>query len=52
MRLAELVNHFKNKKNSQEKLEIKKLELKKYNISVNDILNLKINQKLKKFDEM
>jgi len=51
MKVGDLVNRFINSKNKQEKLEIKKLELKKYNISVEDILNLKINQKFKKFDE-
>jgi hypothetical protein len=54
MKLKELVSHFTNKCNSQEKLEIKKLKLKENNISVNELLDMdiNINKKIKKFDEV
>jgi len=50
--VRDLVAHFKNKKNLQEKLEIKKNKLKEFNLTVDDILDLKINKKIKNFDEI
>jgi hypothetical protein len=54
VKLGDLVKHFKNKCNYQEKFEIKKLKLKENNISVNELLemDININKKLKKFNEV
>lgn len=54
VKLRDLVGHFKNKINSQEKLEIRKLELKKYNIRVEDLLEIDIplSKKIKRFEEI
>lgn len=49
MKLKDFVNVHKNKKNKQIKLDIKKRTLKKYNLNVDDILNTKLNKKMKKF---
>ena len=52
MQLKDFVSHFTNPKNKQEKLEIKKLKLKEFDISVEDLLDLKVTKKIKRFDEI
>ncbi|MDD4049856.1 MAG: hypothetical protein PHX47_02490 [Candidatus ainarchaeum sp.] len=53
MKLKDFVSHFKNSKNNQEKLEIKKLKLKENNLSIDDLLNIEIKgfSKKKLFNE-
>lgn len=54
MKLGNLVKHYVNKRNLQEKFDLKKSELKKNNISVRDLLDMevKINDKLRKFEDI
>ena len=54
MKIGDLVKHYRNSKNFQEKFEIKKLKLKENNLSVNDLLNIDIplTKKIKRFDEV
>jgi len=42
MKLKDFVNQVKNKKTNQERFDLKKRELKKENISVNDLLDMDI----------
>lgn len=52
VQLKDLVSHFINKKNSQEKLEIRKLKLKEFDLTIEDLLDLKVSKKIKKFEEI
>ena len=51
LRLSDLVSISKNSRNLQERLNLKKNKLKEFNLTVNDLLDLKVHKKLKKFDE-
>ena len=51
MKLGELLNYKINKKNKQESFDIRKLKLKKNNLSVNDILEIDIKKSMKRFKD-
>jgi len=51
VKLRDVVSYFKNNKNNQEKLEIKKLKLKEHDLDVDDLLDISIRRKLKRFKE-
>lgn len=50
VKLRDFVNLVKNKKNYQERLDIKKTQLKKFDMDVEELLNQKISMKKKVFD--
>jgi len=54
MKLKDCFNVYENKKNKQIKFELKKKTLVGTNINVKDIMNINIplNKKLKKFEEI
>lgn len=48
-RLKDFVKCFKNKRNNQNIIIPSSRKLKKFNMEVDDLLNLELNNKLKKF---
>lgn len=51
IKLKDLFNKKINKANNQESLDLKKRVFKKYNINIDDILNIKLNKKVKVIEE-
>ena len=49
MKVKDFVNLTKNKRNNQESLNIKKLKLKEFGLDIEDLLEIKINKRIKKF---
>ncbi len=47
MKLKDFVNPKKNIRNFQESFDIKKLRLKEFGLTTDDLLNISINKKLK-----
>lgn len=47
MKLKDFVNPKKNIRNFQESLDIKKLKLKEFGLTTNDLLNISIDKKMK-----
>jgi len=50
-KLKDLLNKKMNKRNHQISLDVKKRELKKFAISVDDLLEIPLSKKLKRFEE-
>jgi len=50
-KLKDLLNKKVNKRNHQISLDVKKRELKKFAISVDDLLEIPLSKKLKRFEE-
>ena len=51
VKIKDLVNLTRNRKNNQESLHIKKNTLKKYGMDIDDILNTSLRKKIKQFEE-
>lgn len=49
VKLKELVNPKKNSRNNQISFDVKKLEMRRYGLDVEDILNIELARKLKRF---
>lgn len=50
LKIKDLVNLTKNSRTNQNSLNIKKNELKKFGLDIDDLLNLPINKKIKDFE--
>lgn len=51
IKFKELVNLTKNSRNKQESFNIRKNQLKKFGIDIEDILNTSLDKKIKRFED-
>jgi hypothetical protein len=47
VQLKDILNYKKNKCNYQESFDVKKKDMKKFGLDIDDILNIKIKEKIK-----